>query len=219
MVSLDWDTTTAGDATLVTLVLSSADPTHVRVENCLDGPVWPPRRQGVPAAGWDDEGFAGVVDGQLALGYASPATPADPPARITETRPPTDDEDLTAEKLVRQLGDASPPSDVLAPAVDDRVVAPTDGDDAEPTPPAAVVTWLDDVDARLTDADRLADATSVSEASEAVVAVGGAGAVQTLRDQVVADRRTLRTVADRCEALADRAETVEIPVETLARLA
>jgi hypothetical protein len=52
---------------------------RVRVRNELDGPVLPPRRAGVPEAGWDADGFSGVVpaDGRLGVGYACPTTDAD----------------------------------------------------------------------------------------------------------------------------------------------
>jgi hypothetical protein len=217
MVSLTCDTTTAGEATLVTLSLSSDEPTHVRVDNCLDGPVWPPREQGVPAAGWDDEGFAGVVDGDLALGYACPADPADPPARLVDQRPPTDEETPTARSLVRELGDASPPRDAIGPETGTGL---PDADDSETdSVPPGVDDWLDGVTQRVADADRLAGATSVDEAIEAIDAVGGPEEVRTLPDRLAADRAALTAVAERCATLADRAEAVDLPVETLARLA
>ena len=214
MVSIDCATTTVDDVTLVTLSLSSPDPTHVRIENRLDGPVWPPREQGVPAAGWDETGFSGVVDGSLALGYACPAVPDDgPAAELVEQRPPTDDDGPTARSLVRELGDASPPPAAVGPAT-------RPGEEGgDPSPPPAVTAWLDSVSERLARADRLAEATSVTEAADAVDAAGGAEEVGALRDRLAADRETLAAVADRCRALADDAETVEIPVETLARLA
>lgn len=219
MVSLTCATTTAGAATLVTLSLSSAEPTHVRVENCLDGPVWPPREQGVPAAGWDDEGFAGVVDGHRALGYACPADPADPPVRLVEERPPTDEEEPTARGLIRELGDASPPRDAVGPTIDTAPTDPQDSSTETADPPPAVTVWLDEVERRLARADRLAGATSVAEAADAVDAVGVPDEIRTLRDRLAADREALVAVAERCESLADDAETAELPVETLARLA
>ena len=214
--------------TLVTLSVSSPEPTHVRIANCLDGPVWPPRVQGVPADGWDEDGFSGVVDGTLALGYACPVSgdTSDPPAEVVDERPPTDADDTpTARSLVRDLGDASPPADAVGPSTDtDRSRATDDWSESTPepaddSPPTAVTAWLDDVADRLAAADRLADATTVAEAADAVEAVGGAEEVCALRDQVRADRAALTAVADRCDSLAADAETVEIPVETLARLA
>ncbi|MEF8786228.1 MAG: hypothetical protein V5A45_09880 [Haloarculaceae archaeon] len=219
MVSLTCDTTTAGATTLVTLALSSAEPTHVRVENCLDGPVWPPRKQGVPAAGWDEEGFSGVVDGRLALGYACPADPADQPAHIVEERPPAEGEEPTARSLVRELGDASPPRDAVGPTVDAVGSDPQDSGAGTDSPPSAVTAWLDEVEQRLVHADRLDGATSVSEAAAAVDAVGGPDEIRTLRDQLATDREALVALAERCTSLADSVEAVTIPVETLARLA
>lgn len=219
MVSLTCDTTTAGAATLVSLSLSSAEPTSIRVENRLDGPVWPPREQGVPAAGWDEAGFDGVVDGHLALGYACPADPADPPAHIVEERPPAEEEEPTARSLVRELGDASPPPDAVGPTGDTVRSDSRDSSTQTASPSPAVTAWLDEVEQRLVHADRLSGATSVSEAADAVDAVGGPDEIRALRDQLAADREALVAVAERCESLADSAETAEVPVETLARLA
>lgn len=214
MVSLTCDTATVGAATLVTLSLSSPEPTRVRVQNCLDGPVWPPRTQGVPAAGWDDDGYTGVVDGHLALGYACPADPTDRPARIVDERPPTDDETHTARSLVRELGDASPPRD----AVDPTAETATDDTDTRSLPPA-VSDWLDEVTNRLERAERLAGATSATEATAAVDAAGGPDEIRALRVQLAADEQLLTAVADQCTALAEDVEAAEIPVETLSRLA
>jgi len=107
-----------------------------------------------------------------------------------------------------------PPRAAVAPLTDtDTPARPSDE-----TPPA-IAAYLDGVESRLATADRLAGATSVSEATDAVAAVGGPEDVTALRDQLQTDRETLRTLADRCSRLADQAEAVEIPVETLARLA
>jgi len=234
MVSLDCNTTTAGGVTLVTLRLESEGATHVRVANQLDGALWPPRRQGVPAAGWDENGFEGVVDGTLALGYATPADPdtADRPARIVETRPPSDDGDLSPETLIREFGAGTPPRDAVSPfraaTVGDADGTETGGESAEhgdndggvsEGPPPAVTAWLAAVEGRLGDAEALASATSLDDATAAVEGVGGADEVQSLQDQLTADRETLRALARECDELADRVEAVEVPVETLARLA
>jgi hypothetical protein len=219
MVSIDCATTTVGDVTLVTLSVSSTDPTHVRIENCLDGPVWPPREQGVPAAGWDDGGFSGVVDGRLALGYACPAEHSKgPPAELIEERPPAEETAPTACSLVRELGDGAPPPAAVGPA-DGTAHADDPAESDDPSPPPAVTGWLGAVSERIARGDRLADATTMREAVDAVDAVGGADEVRTLRDQLATDRETLAAVGARCRALAANAETVEIPVETLARLA
>ncbi|MFC4548682.1 MULTISPECIES: MSCRAMM family adhesin SdrC [Halorussus] len=133
--------------TLVELVVENdaAVARRVRIGNRLDGTVWPPRCEGVPEAGWDDGGFEGVVapGERLAVGYASPAGPRDPPAEIvwteraardpdasservsaperdTDARPETGADSIsvgavaaTPESVVRSLGDPRPPADAV----------------------------------------------------------------------------------------------------------
>ena len=127
MVTLDCRAESRAEISLVTLVVENSTETarRVRVANRLDGPVWPPRREGVPEAGWDDGGFEGVVapGASRALGYASPAPPADPPAELVwterageteaERSPDTFDDDATPEGIVRALGDPRPPADAV----------------------------------------------------------------------------------------------------------
>lgn len=236
MASLDWETSTAGDVTLVELLVTTDAPVRVTVENALDGPVWPPRRQGVPAEGWDESGFEGVVEDRRVLGYATPADPAAPPARIVSEAPADDAaDDLTARDIVRSLGDGTPPWDAIGVAADatdgaaGKRAAPVDRsaeDDRaksiffERTKPMPELDdWLDAVESRLDAAERLSTASSVAEASEAVAAAGGLDGVRRLREQVAADREQLARLQSRAGALAERAETTEIPMETLSRLA
>ncbi|RLM56861.1 hypothetical protein DVK02_08805 [Halobellus sp. Atlit-31R] len=104
---------------------------RVRVSNELDGPVLPPRRAGAPAAGWDAEGFSGVVppEGRLGVGYACPVTgePERPPDVPAESDDPVVDVDVlgpadsdvddgTSDPIaaaVRDLGRATPPADAV----------------------------------------------------------------------------------------------------------
>ncbi|QPV64971.1 hypothetical protein I7X12_10330 [Halosimplex litoreum] len=127
MVTLEWSCERSDGVTLVSLVVAAARPCRVRVENRLDGPVWPPRRRGQPAAGWDGDAFVGRVpaDGRLAVGYATPAKPAEPPAEVVSTVPAAevDDEsgpdasgpapavESTPAGVVRDLGDPVVPRD------------------------------------------------------------------------------------------------------------
>ena len=119
MVSLTCSTQTRDGVTLVTVRLDGgAAAQRVRLANRLDGPVWPPRRRGVPEAGWDDGGVEAVVpaDGTVALGYASPAEPADPPVELADSAVVTgggDDERATPADALRRLGDPSPPRDAV----------------------------------------------------------------------------------------------------------
>lgn len=118
MATLDWHVTGVDGVALVSLVVESDAAERVRVTNRLDGPVWPPRRQGVPEEGWDEDGYEGVVgaDGRLLLGYASPADPAEPPARVTTLGPADGAGAATAREVVRTLGDPAPPRDAVSPA-------------------------------------------------------------------------------------------------------
>ncbi|WP_136717460.1 DUF7857 domain-containing protein [Halorientalis salina] len=130
MVSLTCTASQEQGITLVTGRIENPDrPRRVRVENRLDGPVWPPRRRGVPAAGWSDACFECVLAAgeTRALGYASPAPPADPPLAVVEAEPvdpeSVDDTfepksavpsvDETPNGVVRELGSPRPPRDAV----------------------------------------------------------------------------------------------------------
>lgn len=127
------ETRTIDGATLVSVVVENPheEPARYRVENQLDGRVCPPRRRGYPEAGWDVEGYEGVLaPGQReALGYAVFAEPTDPPARIAWTEPapsttrPTEFADVT-----RSFADPRPPRDVLSAVPASSTLATADGD-------------------------------------------------------------------------------------------
>jgi hypothetical protein len=114
---LSTDPRRVNDVTLVHAHVTNDEsgPRRVRVANRLDGPAWFPRRRGVRAAGWDEGGFEGVfAAGETrALGYASPAPPADPPAEIAWTERAsageTADDRAGATAVVRRFGDPRPP--------------------------------------------------------------------------------------------------------------
>lgn len=121
------------EMTLVTVRVRNEAPVarRVRVRNLLDAPVCPPRREGVPEAGWDDEGYEGVVpaEGTVAVGYACPVASdgrddSDPVA--VESLGRTDDADDadgsdesgTVADAVRSLGRARPPADAVPDPVE-----------------------------------------------------------------------------------------------------
>ena len=249
MPTLDWHVTEQEAVTLVRLLVTSEMTERVRVTNCLDGPVWPPRREGVPVEGWDEDGFAGVVAAgeRLVLGYASPAPPCDPPARVTSLGAEESGAAVTAREVVQSLGDPSPPRDAVATSrVDtfDGGSQPTDDgpgrglrwrpEETEPAEEsvdrpgagdgtgkdwATVEAWLDGVADRAEDAERLAGVSSVPEATAALTGVGGAEDVAALVERLETDRQRVERVARRCETLAARLDDIEVPVETLVRLA
>ncbi|ELZ28857.1 hypothetical protein C475_04446 [Halosimplex carlsbadense 2-9-1] len=148
MVTLEWSCERSDGVTLVSLVVAADRPCRVRVENRLDGPVWPPRRRGQPAAGWDGDAFAGRVpaDGQLTVGYATPARPADPPAEVVSTEPaaesgnaadgpasgPAPAVEATPAGVVRDLGDPVVPRDSV-PVPEPNAAAASRSDEAART--------------------------------------------------------------------------------------
>jgi len=132
-MEIAWTTEHHDGVTLVCLQVENDGPKRrVRVRNCLDGPVWYPRRDGQPAAGWSERGFEGVVPagGRRPLGYACPAPSREPPAELVEAAPVEGSTDPTAAGAVRRLGDPRPPRDAV-PGYRHR--APENGGD----PPAA----------------------------------------------------------------------------------
>ncbi len=141
MLETDWSVDEVADVSLIEL--SVHNPTavdrRVRVESRLDGPVLPPRDGSVPEAGWDERGYAGVVPAGegLALGFAVPAPPTEPPVSVSDEGRATDEkEEPTAADAVRALDPADPPADAI-PAASGTEPASGDGAarvDAEPSP-------------------------------------------------------------------------------------
>ncbi len=221
MARLDCDCERRDGVSLVELYLTSDVTEDVRVEIAHDGPVWPPRRQGVPESGWDDAGWTGTVgpDDPVVLGYATPAETGDEPAGVADSEPSTADaepSDPTPRELVRTLGDASPPRDAVpgptesvAPESTDREVETADHD--------GVPSFEATAD-RIERAERLASVSTVDEATAAVREAGGIDAVRALAEQLAADRTRLAIHAERSGRLAERVAAVEIPVETLERV-
>jgi hypothetical protein len=134
MVTVDASATAVDGVTLVTVTLTGDGVARrVRVEQQLDGPVWPPRREGRPADGWDERGYEGVVpaDERLALGYATPAPPAESPVAITEKEPASEDTDgrpTEPAEVVRMLGDPAPPRDAVPLPAESRSASETASD-------------------------------------------------------------------------------------------
>lgn len=228
MVTLDWTVRERDDVTLVELRVDNDSDVarRVRVANRLDGPAWPPRRTGAPESGWDEGGFEGRVDadGRLALGYASPAAPADPPAAVVVDEPceSADEPDAldpaaSPITVLQALGDPRPPrSAVPTPSARRERSGGTDA----PNVPPAVAEWLTDVERRVERCERVATAESVVDAARAVEAVGGLDDVAELRAAVEADRATLRAVEGRVARLAEHANgATDVPLAALRRLA
>lgn len=230
MATLDSNCRAVGGVTLVELCVTATEQRQVRIENCLDGPVWPPRSEGVPEPGWDEEGYEGQVgpDGRLLLGYASPAEPAEPPAEIAAEREP--ESTASPQAVLKALGTGTPPRAAMpgtdaradpdgsaADRAGDPAGKPARADERSVGEPAA--DWFGGVERRLARAERLAEVDSAEAAAAAVERAGGVDAVRTLRERLAADRATLARLECRCSELRERAEAVEVPADALARLA
>lgn len=227
MASLECRHVSTDGIALVGVRLRTDAPARVTIEPTHEDPVWPPRRQGVPEAGWDDGRWSGVVDPGhgRALGYATPADVGERPVRIVETEPADagDGEPVTARDVVRALGDHSPARDAVAPpdARDDRETDPATGGPNGAGAVAADSPGVPDlaaIERRLELADALTDVDSADEARAAIEAAGGMAAVRTLPARLDSDRAALGRLRDRAARLADRAGRVDVPVGALARL-
>lgn len=97
-MDLTWTVERDGGVSLVRCRVhnDSAVRQRVRIESRLDGPVFPPRRSGIPEAGWDASGVTLRLepDGRRAIGFAVPA-PKDAPQTLSAD-PPVEVVDATA---------------------------------------------------------------------------------------------------------------------------
>ncbi|WP_313693308.1 hypothetical protein [Halorarum halobium] len=255
-VSLSADATVAAGVALVSLDVRNPTPVarQVRIVNRLDGPVLPPRRNGVPETGWDEDGVTAVLDAgeSISLGYACPLGEREatvPTAKLADVGDPDGSREAVATRARRELGAFRPPRDAVPDGTALDVVPPRDGHEsgasepdatvpdleatvperkttetertvAEDLPPSAipdsVLDWLEDAATRIELAERLTDA-SVADATDALA--DGDRDPKALPLAVEADAEALRSVGERTETLAGRAEATDVPVDALGRLA
>lgn len=119
MATLDWHLTRAGETTLVELLVTTERRQRVAIASGLE-PVWPPRCRGRPETGWNESRYEGTVapDDRLILGFASPAEPVHPPARIVSESAVTEETEAAVpspDELVQTLGRAEPPRAAVRP--------------------------------------------------------------------------------------------------------
>ncbi|WP_053949176.1 DUF7857 domain-containing protein [Halolamina sediminis] len=242
-MELDWTQESAAGVTLVRVRLRNERATdrRVRLRNRLDGPVLPPRRHGVPAAGWDRDGVTEVVPANqtVALGYASPAPTTAPPVTIDEVgRVEEESDHSTSEAAVRELGDHRPPRAVLggesesdrgktggersvvdrtADTIDDQRDT-TDGRSARHASlPDEAGVLLAPYRTRIRTAEAL-NTAGVVEATALLDANGSLAGVESLAADLDADARELRALARAADALAARAAATAPPTDALRRL-
>ncbi|MFC6837237.1 DUF7857 domain-containing protein [Halomarina ordinaria] len=236
-----------GGVTFVSVVLRSDRPRRVELDPAYDR-VWPPRRNGVPAKGWADGQFTGRVEGTRAVGFATPEPPAEGCVEVAwappgETAPAFGRPDwapevtATPDGVVRALSDPRPPRGAVPEPSNARGVErdPASGECADPVADDALADErssegavldvaggdaLAAIEARVAAAERLAGADSLAEATEALERVGGLAGARALRAALAADRERLAaSVAEERAATLHERAGVEVPVDTLERLA
>lgn len=223
MARLDCTQESLDGVTLVECRLESEAPEQVTIEPTHEPPIWPPRRQGVPEAGWDADGWTGVVspEGPLALGYATAADPEPPAMELVASEPAPEEAEAPGPRdVIRALGDPRPPRDAVEPAGGqslDRGQTDHSRPATERPTPGTREDELDAIERRLDRAERLAAVDSVDAAKSAVAAVGGIEAVRVLVAQLDRDRDALERLDARVAALRDRV-SVDVPVADLERL-
>ncbi|MBP1987976.1 DUF7857 domain-containing protein [Halolamina salifodinae] len=226
-MDLDWTQQSAAGVSLVAARLRNRRATdrRVRLENRLDGPVFPPRRNGVPEAGWDRGGVTTVVPagGTVALGYACPAPESTPPVAVEAVEPAADRGGETdPATAVRKLGDHRPPRDVLdrccdGTESDESVVAETSTRPRKTTSSTDTHEPLTDYRTRIETAEALG-AVGVEGATDLLATNDGLVGVEVLAESLEADATRLRALAAAAETLADRAEAATPPTQSLRRL-
>jgi hypothetical protein len=159
------------------------------------------------------------------------ATPAAALRQLRDPAPPRDAVPLpsTTEQRVtagRAADGGSPPA--LAGTDEEPTDEPTGEPDRNPRPANRRLNgelappcraWLERVADRVEQAEQLAAAETLPEATDAMHAVGGIDGAKTLEGELQADAATLAAVADRADALASRAGAVTVPLQQYERLA
>ncbi|MEY7850240.1 hypothetical protein AB7C87_13685 [Natrarchaeobius sp. A-rgal3] len=122
MVELETETDRRGGVTLVRGVLTNTRTTKqlVRLSSRLDGPTWPPRRDGTRVAEWTDGCWEGVVDPgrRRGFGFATPAEPIPEPVELRAARRADDGERRTPAAVLASLEDHAPSRRTVGSPVD-----------------------------------------------------------------------------------------------------
>ncbi len=156
----------------------------------------------------------------VAAGPDRPATVesrgADDTLAVAEADGSDSSSDPPVALAVELAGDAS-----VAESIDSRGNdADSRGDDARGRPEISlerIEAWIDAVDQRVARAERLEEA-DLDAATDFVAGLGGLDAVGELDRRVAEDAATLHRVRERVDAVATRAESVDVPTAALERL-
>ena len=209
---------------------------RVRLDSRLDGPVLPPRRRGVPEAGWDATGLTLELgpDERRGVGFACPlpsprgpttdgdqTPPApDPPVAITGCSPVDPDgppSTPTVADAVRRLGDHRPPRAVVTDVGAGTDVAATSVTSTTDGDPGAVATEETE-DGQPGDGDVCLETTAAITAWVNTVE----GRIERAERLTNADLETATAALERVGSAADAvdvAHQVDADVARLTRLA
>ena len=120
MVEVDWELDRREGVTFVTATVTNRQttPQTVRLRSQLDGPTWPPRRDGVTIPEWDGDVWEKTVQPgrSRGLGFASPAPPTEPPLETISVSRPSDDGNraANADEVIASLEEWAPTTDVIS---------------------------------------------------------------------------------------------------------
>ncbi|MEY7850970.1 hypothetical protein AB7C87_17420 [Natrarchaeobius sp. A-rgal3] len=118
MVTVETNANRVNGVTTVRVVLANthSTPQTVRLRSCLEGPVWPPRTNGVPDPRWDENRWESTIrpGRRRGVGFATPAPPTDPLVEVVSSERHDADEPVQSpETVLADLEDWCPTSDVL----------------------------------------------------------------------------------------------------------
>ena len=117
MVEVETNAERTRGVTRIAVVVTNTQstPQTVRLRSLLDGPVWPPRRDGVVDPRWNDGVWETTVrpDRSRGIGFASPAPPVDPAVEVVSSDRRVAVDDRTPETVLASLDDWRPTNEVL----------------------------------------------------------------------------------------------------------
>lgn len=122
MVELQTQWATHGDITLIAgqldnrTAVAGIDAHAVTVEPHINGEVWPPADQHLPAASWDNGEIhiTVPVGSVVGIGVAGHGDPAEPPLEVTGVQPSEQSKQATTPTdILRELGDPRPTDEAI----------------------------------------------------------------------------------------------------------
>ncbi|WP_081661630.1 DUF7857 domain-containing protein [Halopiger djelfimassiliensis] len=118
MVSVETNAERTRGITTVRVVVANthSTPQTVRLRCCLDGPVWPPQRDGVIDPRWDDGIWETTIrpGRRRGVGFASPEPPTEPLVEVVSSERHRSDDSVTSpSEVLADLDGWCPTSEVL----------------------------------------------------------------------------------------------------------